>query len=211
MVAAGGALNPWFSIWIKPRATMRWILDTEPRRMVLPLAALGGVSQGLQAATPRILADFPIVTIVGLKVAVGAIGGVLGVYLGGFLIRLTGRWLGGSGDSVGVRSALAWSQIPTIWSILLILPLLAAFGAEAFRLDPSSMGDTPGVWLFMLPYIVVQIVVGIWGLVITLKCVGEVHGLSAWHALGALVVAFLLVVLAAVVVVGVPALFFVLR
>jgi len=41
------AINPWLSIWIKPRATIRWIVNTDPTQQVILLAALGGIAQTL--------------------------------------------------------------------------------------------------------------------------------------------------------------------
>lgn len=43
-------LNPWFSTWVKPRETMRWIVDTDPTRQVVLLAVLGGIAQFLDRA-----------------------------------------------------------------------------------------------------------------------------------------------------------------
>jgi len=38
-----------------------------------------------------------------------------------------------------------------------------------------------------------QTLVGLWGFLISLKCIGEAHRFSAWRALGAFVVAGLMV------------------
>ena len=40
-------LNPWFSIWVQPRATMRQVLDANPRRMVHRLARAAVVVVGM--------------------------------------------------------------------------------------------------------------------------------------------------------------------
>src|SRR5207249_3368877 len=44
-------LVPWISIWSRPRATLRRILKTDPRRSVFLLAALGGIAGALDLAT----------------------------------------------------------------------------------------------------------------------------------------------------------------
>jgi len=36
------ALNPWLSMWTKPRATIQNIVDTNPENFVLILAAISG-------------------------------------------------------------------------------------------------------------------------------------------------------------------------
>jgi len=36
-------LNPWFSVWTKPRATIQQIVDSNSNRFILLLAAISGV------------------------------------------------------------------------------------------------------------------------------------------------------------------------
>ena len=51
-------LNPWFTIWTRPRATMRSILDTDPKHMVMVLAMLAGFAQALDKASLRHVGDW---------------------------------------------------------------------------------------------------------------------------------------------------------
>ena len=45
------SLNPWFTMWLHPRATTREILDTDPSRLVIALAMFGGVLNSLDHAS----------------------------------------------------------------------------------------------------------------------------------------------------------------
>ncbi len=188
--------NPWFSIWNRPRATMRRILDTEPRRMVLPLAMMGGIASLLiESVHSKIGTLVPIPLVLAACFAGGAIGGIFGLYLMGSLVRLTGRWLGGQGEGVGLRSALAWSNVPTLWGLLLLPPWIALLGDRSFRVDRSLLeGDLPTV-LMALVFALIQGVIAIWQLVVALKCIGEAHRFSAWLALVAVVLAGLILAL----------------
>ena len=51
------SLNPWFSIWLQPRATMQQILDTDPARLVLMLAIIAGFFEALDQAVIQDLGD----------------------------------------------------------------------------------------------------------------------------------------------------------
>ena len=42
---AGGSIAPYFTIWTEPRATIRRIVDTNPTRNVIALAAIGPADQ----------------------------------------------------------------------------------------------------------------------------------------------------------------------
>jgi Yip1-like protein len=204
--AAGEDPNPWFSIWTRPRATMRHILDTDPRRMVIALAAMGGIGSFLLEGVQSAIGSYmPVPLAVALCLAGGALGGIVGLYLFGFLVRVTGRWLGGLGDGVGVRAALAWSNVPTVWSLLLVLPWIALLGEQSFRLDQSLLEGNLATAVVALGLGLVQITIGVWALVISVKCLGEAHRCSAWRSLGALLLAAMMlavpVVLIAILVV----------
>ena len=128
-------LNPWIAIWVRPRATMRQILEADPRRFVHRLVAIGwtaGMAQGL------VLSDWgdavPAVFLPGVFVLTAALGTALGLillYLNGFLLRLTGRWLEGQGDAVSIRVAARR------------LPEVSRGGAPLLGLA-RSLGGRPG-------------------------------------------------------------------
>ncbi len=74
-------LNPWIFIWTKPRATIQQIVDTNPGKLVVLLAAIDGFSGVLNNASLRNLGDkydWPI--IFAIAAVAGAIGGIIGLY-----------------------------------------------------------------------------------------------------------------------------------
>lgn len=182
--------NPWFAIWVQPRTTMRQIIDSDPRRLVHLLAILGGAAKGLQSYVPEPAASMlPLPAIITMKMILGALLGLTMLYLFGLLMWLTGRLLSGAGDFVAVRAALAWSNVPAIWGLLLLLPLLAFIGWEALNADVRDVADRPGAFVLMVPLLLVQFAIGVWQLVILFKCMAEAHRFSAWHALAAFIIA----------------------
>lgn len=182
-------LNPWFSIWVMPRATMRQILDTNPNRFVHLLAMLGGIVEVMRSHLPNPPISLELGPMIGLKAILGVLAGLFALYLWSLLIWMTGRWLGGQGNFVGVRAAVAWSNVLLIWSAMLWLPLLAYLGIEAFNFDPQAMLEDPAGLLLLIPLGLMALAVGVWWLVVLLKSVGEAHRFSAWHALGATLIA----------------------
>jgi len=187
-----GPRNPWLSIWVRPRATMRHILDGDPRRRVVLLMLLSGACDALRSRSPEMAEELPLSVLVAVKIAGGALAGLVVLYLGGFLLRVTGRWLEGRGDGVALRAALAWSNVTSIGAFLLWLPLLAVFGGGAFTLDPADLqGDLPALAFVMLIGFLLAATGG-WGFIVCLKCVAEAHRFSAWRALGAVILSVLL-------------------
>jgi len=199
----GTLLNPWFSMWARPRRTMRQILDSDPERLVLVLAAIAGVSRALDRASLKSLGDrLPLFGVLIAAIVGGALSGVLLLYLYGLCLRWTGRWFGASGSASAVRAAIAWPNVITAWALLLWIPEVLLFGNELFTTETPILDANPAMLLLLLGFFLLELVLAIWFVVVFLKCVGEAQGFSAWKALGNAVVGGL-VMIAPFVVLGV--------
>ena len=183
--------HPWTTIWTRPRATIRRIVDTDARYHVMFLAILSGGLIWLERrwSSPSPAASFPMLVVIA--VIVGAIFGILELYINGILLKWAGAALGGVGTYAEVRAALAWSRVPLIFALVIgVLAIL--LGADGPMLGGGA-STSGGVTL-------IHAVMVLWGFVIMLKCIGEVHRFSAWRALGSMlllgaVVVFVLVAL----------------
>lgn len=183
--------NPWRSMWLRPRQTIQSIIDRDPTRSVILLAVLSGFSQSLDQATANHSGDLlPLIGVLMLCLLGGAIGGIIGLYFAGFLLRVAGGWLGGTASGVQVRAALAWSSVPVVWSLLLWIPQLLIFGNDLFTRHAPRID---AYWPLYLAFVVVEIALSIWAIVLLFKTLGQVHGFSAWRGLGTAVIAFGLV------------------
>lgn len=190
-------LNPWFSMWTKPRATIQQIVDTDPKHLVLVLAAafgfnvmlgLGvGLKDDIDLLWPEILFGAAIF---------GPIYGIFILYIFfGWIVYETGKWINGKASPQNIRAAVAWSYVPVIWMMILWLPKLALLDQETSI--AGAMRTIPLLSLFAI----IDTAVGIWGLVIFTKCVGQVQGFSAWKALLSMVLGWLVIFICTVAIV----------
>lgn len=178
--------NPYLTIWTRPRATIRRIVRTDPNRGLIVLAALAGIHTSLQeAALNGVGHRFELGTIVGVVLMIGPIVGLISIFVMGALIRLTGSWLGGRATDAEVRAALVWGSVPTVVNLVTWVLRLLLVGRAIFQPGlPPEMAGSP-----MLPpllaLVVLELVLALWGFVLLMKCVSEVHGFSVRKALGA--------------------------
>jgi len=190
-----GVLNPWFSMWTRPRATIAQIVARDPTHLVLLLAAISGFSETLDRASMRSAGDtvgVPMIFV--LAATAGAVGGIVTLYVGSWLLRWTGSWIGGRASPVHIRAAVAWSGVPAVWALLLWIPELALFGSELFTTATPRIDGSVGLLLLFLAFSAIEIVIGAWTLVVALKALGQVQGFSAWKALANGTLAVLVIV-----------------
>ncbi len=198
MDAAEVLASPYVRICIRPRATIREIVDRDPRYMVIALvviASLAGVVANLiGGANPTAFTisgkPIPLVNphrwwMINLAgVVVAPLFAIAFLYLNGAVLRWSGALLGGTAKAVEVRAALAWAAIPgiVVYAVNVLMRLAIPHPpAIAPRDFHAMMAETRR----MLPAIAVNLAFIVWVGVIMLKCVGEVHRFSAWRALGA--------------------------
>jgi Yip1-like protein len=186
-------VTPWFTICFSPRATIRGIVDSDPRRFAVGIAWIAGALAALDLeiqfnsgqAPPNIpefvtnwLGSMGSFGLAGLAFSLGVLG-VAMLFLLGFLYRWSGGVLGGTATAVEVRAALAWTQAPAIYVTILGV-VIAILSPEAAPREPGAPPDIP--W-----WLVVRALLGFWVFVISLKTLGEVHRFSAWRALIAMI------------------------
>lgn len=185
-------LNPWLSMWTKPRSTVQWLVERDPGRNVVLLPTLAALSDALNRASSKGLGDTsPLPLILVMALVLSVIFGPLMLYLWSIILGWTGKWLGGRASREAIGVALAWSLVPIAWSLLLWIAGLLIFGTALFSHWAPSVAANP---LLFLALELAKVVLGCWALVLMLKSLGQVQGFSAWRALGATVLGVLILV-----------------
>lgn len=178
-------LNPWLSVWFAPRATFRKMVAMDCMPLILIFAiAYGAISAftflwllWIQYPQQEQLKNFWVMILWAVG---GAIYGLVYLYVGSWLYKITGRWIGGKGENWDVRIAIGWSLYPAIVSGIFYL-----IGVLFYPLIFAE-------FTFML----ISVIVGIWGFILLLHLLGEAHGFSAWKALAAILIASVIVFIA---------------
>lgn len=186
----------WLSIWLRPRRTIRQIVDQDPKRFVIALAvSTGALNRLMQWTGPAAGSGLPLWLTGATALAIGALTGWIGLYLFGWLYRWVGSWMGGRATGAEVRAAIAWVEIPTfvVFAIWILVTLLspASVGAAA----PPAAGGAAVTAALGILFGVVSLVGWVWSIVLACNTLAEVHGFSAWKGLGTLIIPNALLIL----------------
>ncbi len=175
-------LPPLLGIWFRPRRTIRAIVDSDPGRFVILLAALSGLgrlfSQVLNGGSGRLILRLGwLVALIAAPVI-----GVVSLYLVGALLWWIGGWFGGRADYDEVRAAMAWSTIPELFGSLLIVPALLLLGlAPQIAQSAPALGTAASILLTIVG--IAMSVAGLWTIAVLILCLAEVHRFSIWRSL----------------------------
>lgn len=186
----GTNVSPWWQIWIRPRNTIRAILESaNPERHMILIAVLSGVINALNRTSIRNLGDQHSLTFIALLSLIGgSIAGIIGLYLTSAVLKITGGWLGGRGTYSDLRVAITRgvNAPATLIGLLWVLELIL-FGKEMFTTVTPRIDHSSTLSLTLLLISLLEVVLAIWVFVIACKSIGEAHQFSAlkafWSAL----------------------------
>lgn len=178
-------MNPIFSIWRQPTETMKYMLAKNSIGYSLLIYVLASISVGMVTMMDTgIFTGMPLALIVFISIAISFIGAIIGWFISTALYTWVGKWLGGRGRYAEMLTIIPAFSIVQIWLSPMNLALLVLYGSTLFEAPVSEFEITTiplGVYFLVN---LVNLAVGIYGIVILCKGIGIVHGFSAWRGLG---------------------------
>ncbi len=111
-------------------------------------------------------------------IIVPLIGGVSAIFLYNILAALlsyTGKWIGGSGDTNNLRTALAWSMVPNVLLFALYIPSLILFEKGIF--DNETLRTYGGLTfsIKLWTFFVLQSIAYLWSIFIGINTLSVAH------------------------------------
>jgi signal peptidase I len=169
---------PWITLWFSPRQTIERLIAGPPASSVWWLAALGTIAalyqQIMLVCVAGLFGDWQFALGVML---VGAVGGIVWLYLYAIILSWIGRWFGGRASAAEIRVVFGWSMVPTIVGGVAVLLIGAAVERSAWA---SAAAAVP------------VLVFSLWSQVIFLLMFGRVERFGVWRTIFTyLVAAFL--------------------
>lgn len=171
-------------IWRSPRSVFKHLNDTGHGKYVMGLLAAGGIGRAIDRAALRGLGDdMPLLAVLGIAVFAGGFFGWIGYYIYAALLSWTGKWLNSKGDTTSLVRMLAYALIPQIAALVLLILRIVLFGNGMFQSDIDFLGDSVPMNILFYGTGVVEIVLGIWTVVLLVIGISEVQKLTIAKAI----------------------------
>lgn len=198
--------NHLLTIWTYPRQTLEYILTYCPDKYVTGLFMLSGIARAISRASLKNAGDdMSTVAVLGLCVFIGIAFGWMSFYVYAFFLSVTGRWINGKAEGSQFRTVLAWAMVPTVLSLILVIPELIIFGDDLFRSEPEHTGTF--VDIMWMVFGLLEITLAIWTIVILIKGIALIQKFSTGKAIANALLPGVLIIIPIVLIVFVIQLF----
>lgn len=187
------------SIWLRPKDTLRFILEKCPDKYVVQLLIIGGAISALG----NTLDGEPLFNVgpwfsLVIVVIIGAIFGPLANMIFAAILSMVGRWIGGKGNYNRTLTIVAWSMVPNIAGVVLLFFQIGFFGPYfAFYSGDIvivALGLTKSeMILYFLAFL--SVVVSIWAAVLLVIGLSLAHNFGIGKAILNLVIPVLIIVI----------------
>ncbi|MFJ8066664.1 YIP1 family protein [Psychrobacillus sp. NPDC096426] len=180
-------LNPFFTIWLSTRKTIRYVLDYKDLRYSLIIAAVAGIPNAI-GAIGEWEKKFDIslwLVLIGI-ILLGPLLSLIGLPIGAAIYTFVGKWFGGTGKFKEMVQAIGINMIPIIWMTpyYILSAIIARNGFADMTTGPIS-ASAIGWSLFSF---FIMTAFGIWMIIIQSKAIGEVHQFSSWKGFATLII-----------------------
>lgn len=135
-------------IWTRPKAVLAYINEYKYDKYVTILLVLAGIKGSFDNASSKNLGDkMSLILILGTCIIMGALIGWIAYYIFAALLSLTGKWLDGRANTQSMLRIGAYASIPSIITLVLLIPQIGIYGIEIFRSDGDilSQGLIPNI------------------------------------------------------------------
>jgi hypothetical protein len=170
-------------IWTSPRLVFRYLHQYRYDKFLHILLILAGILKAFDRAATKGTGDvFSLTSVILLCVFVGGAFGWISYYIYTALISLTGKWLGGKGNTNSLLRVMAHAMIPYVAGGLFLIPQMAIFGIAMFQSDVDlTEGGMIEVVIFYLS-VVIKLVCSGWTVVILCIGVSEIQKMPVGKA-----------------------------
>jgi hypothetical protein len=182
-------------IILAPREAFRFINDYKYEKHLYILLFLAGIVRSFDRASSKNMGDnYSIWAIIAIGVIAGGLFGWISYYIYAALISWSGKWMNGKGNTESILRILAYALFPSILSLIILIPHIAIYGNDIFKSENGfySSGLVDSIIYYSFTFI--EIVFGIWSVVLCVIAISEVQKLSIGKSILNLILPVILVI-----------------
>ena len=166
-------------IWMSPRQVFKFIDEKGYTKFSTILLILGGITSALNSASTRSMGDImPLWSVLIVCMIGGGVFGWLYFYIYAALLSWTGKWLKGTGNTKSLFRMISYALIPSLLVLFTFILRIVLIGNDEFQRNVDVLDNEFLITTLFSFSLFVEIVTGIWTLVVLVIGISEVQKLS---------------------------------
>jgi len=195
-------------VWIQPRSVLGYINEYRYDTYTITLLALAAIAGSLELAAANSLGEH--MTLPFLLVMTGIMGGIVGTivfYIYAAVMSWTGEWVAGLGSTNSIIRVFAYSLVPIVFVLLLIIAKIAVFGRDLFQEEMTLASYDSETATFYVIASTLEVALTVWSLSLTIVGVSQAQRITIGKAALNVLLSGM-IILSAIAVLSIPFLYF---
>ncbi|MBB5147630.1 Yip1 family protein [Ureibacillus thermosphaericus] len=169
-------INPFFTIWLHPKKTTRYVIQEKSWLYVIILLSIGYIGSLFTGYMDiGIYPNFPLWAMILITIILSPIVGLISNAISAFCTWLIGKMFSGKGTYAQLFKASSLS----VWPFIVLIPIYLLW----MLIDPNSlMNMSEDFGAFAIIGVLFTFIATIWSIVITIAAIAEAHQFSNWKA-----------------------------
>jgi hypothetical protein len=166
-------------IWIRPKGVLGYINEYRYDTYTITLLVLAAIAGSLELAAANSFGEH--MTLPFLLVITSIVGGIVGTivfYVYATVMSWTGEWVAGLGSTNSIIRVFAYSLVPIVFVLLLIIAKILVFGRDLFQEEMKLANYDSGTATFYIVASSVEVALAAWSLYLTVVGVGQAQRIS---------------------------------
>ena len=183
-------------IWMSPRQVFKFINQNGYTKFSTILLILGGITGALNSASTRNMGDImPLWSVLIVCLIGGGVFGWLYFYIYAVLLSWTGKWMKGVGTTKSLFRMISYALIPSLLVLFTFILRIVLIGNEEFQRNVDVFDSGFLITALFSFSLFVEIVTGVWTLVILVIGISEVQKLSIGKSIVNLILPMVLLIM----------------
>ncbi len=167
-------------VWLQPKRVFNYVKYYQYKKFITPIYLITGMMFFISRSENAWKSTHSLFLIISI-ILVSSFIMLLFYYLYAFIIKFTGRWIGGKGDTKSLYRLIGFARIPNMIVFPMIVAQIAVYRESYFRNDFSYDNNIEMV-LNYIPYYL-SIFLGLWSFGLIIIAISVAHNFSIGKAI----------------------------
>ena len=176
-------INLLVSVWTKPKRSIRYVIEKNPIIISYILVIIAFFHYAANPYTKNFIGgSTPFSKFIIHSVLIAGIGGPFYLHIASYLYKWGGYMVGGKASIDEVRTALAWSHIPFLYTLPLLVLQIIIFGDKMFMSPLLTLTNIDIIYKIIFAIDIIKIIALFASFALFIKFLEEIQGFTLWKA-----------------------------